>query len=522
MWHLLICVAALVTAVQGTCDSDTLYFGDLNPATTSPYQLQVISALGTYVLEPNNVSLVAYRHIGRPDQFLLREPTAAAVKRWVVATLPDDKKPERVQHAYEAWPESGNILATGEFEDEPWSAGAGAWLVRDCDEGRSPLATLNVSCVPKHFGQCSTDRWRVTGPAGGDSFDVLTPSSTYVNGRRQYTSLTEKLSVGADGRWRLTSVLPGQGSLVSSTPAERLEFVRGWRAVDAAGQETDAPGRSVQCEPIPAPGGEGGDPCATNPCKNGGTCLPAPDDPAAYLCRCRFDSVSLNCMEVRECKPPPTVANGHLLFTSDLSPHGKAFYRCDVGYFIKNADTKADKKANAFATCDGARWQNVPTCVPITTQVTIAAAYVHSCDFDAGWCDYRHAPTLTLSGRSSGWERVSAAGRGYAAEVRGSGDGRRQGGAPGDPLHTKSRTDWTTATLTLPPGGNRLTFEAITEGGGTSVGVDNVRVFQWNCKQVGKLLFSSASSGSVQEKLLPLLSLLLLLVYSGFAGVLEA
>ncbi|KAF0310467.1 hypothetical protein FJT64_018560 [Amphibalanus amphitrite] len=235
------------TAPWGACDTNTLFFGDVNLSTVPPYQLTVVSAVGTYVLEPNNVSLVAYRHIGRPDQFLLKEPSAAAQKNWVVATLPDNKKPAEVQHAYEAWPEAGNILARGEFEGEPWAPGAGAWEVNDCDEGRTPLPSLSLSCVAPTFGQCATERWR-----------VVEPDSTFVD--------------------------------------------------------------------VLTPAGEG-----------------SPD----------FDSVSPNCEAVRECRVPKRVANAQLLFTSDLSPQGKAFYRCDVGYYVKNGTGSAGNRTtnSAFATC---------------------------------------------------------------------------------------------------------------------------------------------------------------------------
>ena len=550
--------------VTGACDTNTLFFGDVNLSTLPPYQLTVVSAVGTYVLEPNNVSLVAYRHIGRPDQFLLQEPSAAAKKNWVVATLPDNKKPAEVKHAYEAWPEAGNILARGEFEGEPWAPGAGAWEVNDCDEGRTPLPSLSLSCVPPAFGQCATDRWRVV-TADPSFVDVLTPAEhdKRSHGRREYHSPSQRAYVGDDGRWRLASKSPAKVSLVSTTMAERLEFVRAWRAVDASGAETDTESK-IECEPLRAAGGDG-DPCAANPCKNNGTCLAVAGSTSSYHCRCRFDSVSTNCEAVRECRVPKRVANAQLLFTSDLSPQGKAFYRCDVGYYVKNGTGSAGNKTtnSAFATCDGRAWNNVPTCEPITTTVTIAAAYVHHCNFDAAWCDrYQHQATLTPTGRTLSWERVSSSeeGRGHYARVSysNSSSSSRQlavlqtpcmfvpteGCVAVDVLlqgnatltvvdddevtlwRTSSKTSWTTATLTLPPGSNRLSFEAVLERPGALVSVDNIRVFQWNCRQVTKLLFpppsSRSSAAAAVEVARPLLSLLALLVYSRMAGVLNA
>ncbi|XP_043247318.1 uncharacterized protein LOC122394489 [Amphibalanus amphitrite] len=557
-----IVLAALIATANGACDTNTLFFGDVNLSTVPPYQLTVVSAVGTYVLEPNNVSLVAYRHIGRPDQFLLQEPSAAAQKNWVVATLPDNKKPAEVQHAYEAWPEAGNILARGEFEGEPWAPGAGAWEVNDCDEGRTPLPSLSLSCVAPTFGQCATERWRVVEPES-TFVDVLTPAEKEVqsHGRREFQSPSQRVYVGDDGRWRLASKSPAKVKLVSTTTAERLEHVRGWRAVSDAGAESETETK-IECEPLRS--GET-DPCAANPCKNNGTCIAVPDSPGAYHCRCQFDSVSPNCEAVRECRVPKRVANAQLLFTSDLSPQGKAFYRCDVGYYVKNGTGSAGNRTtnSAFATCDGRSWNNVPTCEPITTTVTIEAAYVHHCNFDAGWCDrYQYGATLTPTGRTLSWERTTSQeeGRRHYASVRHSGSSaERQLGILQTPCmfvptegcvavdvlldknatltivdddevtlwRTASETQWTTATLTLPPGSNRLSFEAVLGRTGARVAVDNIRVFQWNCGQVTKLLFppppsSRSSASAMLEAVTPLLSLLALLAYSKMAGVLAA
>ena len=532
-----------------------------------PHQLTVVSAVGTYVLEPNNVSLVAYRHIGRPDQFLLQEPGAAPKKSWVVATLPDNKKPAEVTHAYEAWPESSNILARGEFDGEPWAAGAGGWEVNDCDEGRTPLASLSLTCVAPAFGQCATNRWKIV--TSNPLFsDVLTPpiGKEHRNGRPEYHSPSWKLYVGDDGRWRLAARTSEKVSLISSVPAERLEYVRGWLAVNDSGAETETDDK-LQCTPLTATDGAS-DPCASNPCKNNGTCLPVEGAAGSYHCRCRFDSVSPNCLQVRECKVAKRVANAKLLFTSDLSPHGKAFYRCDVGYYVKNGtgSWSGGKATNsAFATCDGADWNNIPECVPITTNVSIEAAYVHHCNFDADWCDgYQYRPTVSLTGRTQGWDRRAASDseRGHYATTsysRSSSvatqlailqspcmfvpsegcvavDMKLAGNATltivdDDEVtlwRTNEKTDWTTATLTLPTGSNRLSFEAVLTRSGDLVSVDNIRVFQWECKQVIKLLFPPPppsrpkSSSSSMEVAKPLLSLLMLLAYSRLTGVLTA
>jgi len=586
MWLLLSGLTALLALAHGECETDTLFFGDLDPTRVPPYQVQVISALGVYVREANNVSLLAYKHIGRPDQFLLQEPTESPTKRWVVATLPDDKKPAKVLHPYEAWPEAGNIIADGEFTVDPWTVPADsdppAWRVKGCDGGRTPIQNLSVVCVPRTFGQCSSDRWVAKGTTLPSilTLSELTAHEAYSNGRREYRSLTARLAVGADGRWRLTSFTPGgtesglgtltNSGLVSVEPAERLEFVRKWNQFDTpGGPETPASAdTTVSCAAIPsisaAAGEEATDPCAGSPCKNGGTCLPAPGEPASYVCRCRFDSVSPNCAQVKECSAPPQVNNAKLLFTSDLSPHGKAFYRCDVGYTQQRSNI-------SFAICDGSSWKNLPSCVPITTDVTIAAAYIHHCAFDDGWCEYRHAPTLTLQGKTLGWERRDARGEGkeerkkVATAAASSGDVARgprvarlqtpcmfvpaEGcvvidvniSPKGDRNVTLTITDdddvtlwrtakssssngWTTATLTLPPGGNRLTFEAVLEATGDAVSLDNIRVFQWNCGQVTKLLFPPAAAAGhavSRDCLLPLLSLLVLLAYSRMTGVLE-
>lgn len=596
--------------IAGECNDSVIFFGDLDIEKVPIDYLQIVSTIGVYRRVENSVGVRAYQHDGRPDIFLLRQPTrrtgVSTPIRWVIATLPDNKKPAAVTEVHQVWPDAASILLEGRFPDAdgttvPWSLtgwNVPSWSTpRQCSssvgglaDNATLLSSLSVRCVhdvrtdtaltsSAIFGQCSSGLWRVISQLPADhslTSGVLRSESSggggqVSHGRPVYSSGLARVAVDSNGLWRLQQTLAGANSpvYVSRSPAERLEFVSGWRreGVVPSGDSPTANDDDIRvvCEGVPS-GVADGDVCAGAPCRNNGTCYSGGGGGAAtggsglrhYHCHCRFDTVSVNCASVRECTSPPVPVNSHLLYTSDLSLHGKAFYTCAVGYRLETWLSSSNSNLT-FAICDGSKWLGIPRCVPVRARADISDAVIHSCKFGGtpgtvapssggsggGWCPgYRHSPVRQLESggavsplrwqlKNAGEERGLVAT--VVAESSGSGDGTSSRqlvarlSAPcvfvpasgclvfdfatkgaslsvtsssGGVLWTSgpgSGSGWTTATVPLSAGTWSLQYEVSTSTASSSrssVQLDQLRVFGWNCTRTGRVLFGSGSPDS--------------------------
>jgi hypothetical protein len=101
-------------------------------------------------------------------------------------------------------------------------------------------------------------------------------------------------------------------------------------------------------------------PCLSNPCQHGGTCVPG--ESGTFTCVCTAAYTGPHCNEV-SCGPPPVaIVHGRLRRVTSQGVLGLAYYSCDDGY--------VSSTGHMIAMCGHSRrWVDLPSCVPSLNQL---------------------------------------------------------------------------------------------------------------------------------------------------------
>ncbi|XP_078687075.1 uncharacterized protein LOC144919463 isoform X5 [Branchiostoma floridae x Branchiostoma belcheri] len=126
-----------------------------------------------------------------------------------------------------------------------------------------------------------------------------------------------------------------------------------------------------------------GDPCAPNPCINGGQCFPTI---TSFRCRCASGYLGQTCNRQLQCPTLQAPTNGNLSPIGVASNQTVVTFTCNSGYTLTG---------DATTTCQAdERWSNpVPTCTPV--QCPARAAPANGAVTPTGAVSYPNAATFT-------------------------------------------------------------------------------------------------------------------------------
>ena len=141
------------------------------------------------------------------------------------------------------------------------------------------------------------------------------------------------------------------GGAISCTPCEHTP--RGGSAPQHEDRSRQAlPFASSSSLPAPSPGKtcQQADPCASNPCANGGQCVPFE---AHYVCRCTASFHGANCkQDVNECSISPPVCKNGGSCTNEVGTYQCS---CKPAYTGQNCE-------HLYVPCNPSPCQNGGTC----------------------------------------------------------------------------------------------------------------------------------------------------------------
>ncbi|XP_019626709.1 PREDICTED: sushi, von Willebrand factor type A, EGF and pentraxin domain-containing protein 1-like [Branchiostoma belcheri] len=128
-----------------------------------------------------------------------------------------------------------------------------------------------------------------------------------------------------------------------------------------------------------------GDPCAPNPCINGGQCFPTI---TSFRCRCASGYLGQTCNRQLQCPTLQAPTNGNLSPIGVASNQTVVTFTCNSGYTLTG---------DATTTCQAdERWSNpVPTCTPV--QCSARAAPANGAVSPIGAVSYPNGATFTCN-----------------------------------------------------------------------------------------------------------------------------